>query len=251
MLFDSFEIVDQPKDQAMPIIRLARYIFAICANSASCERLFSAFGNILTKVRNRMGKETLQTLAEIKMHVRDEHLAHNEMKNRLKRRLGTVDTSLPQQYPGPPPPPPSSAHSSSITQPSQIASTSSVPYDPPSPNPDETESNTEDNIVDDQSTQLLRTIIDQFIQQGQMDDTDDAESDYLAPITGEPVAPVSLEELFDFSRVDWVPHHQRTSHRSLSDELEVYNLLDADLPGEEGVEVAIDDTTGDILTLNV
>jgi len=36
----------------------------------------------------------------------------------------------------------------------------------------------------------------------------------------------------------------------LRDELEVYNLLDADFPGEEGAEVAIDDTAGEILTLN-
>jgi len=37
----------------------------------------------------------------------------------------------------------------------------------------------------------------------------------------------------------------------LDEELEVYNLLDTDLPGEEGAEVAIDDTAGDILTLNI
>jgi hypothetical protein len=84
---------------------------------------------------------------------------------------------------------------------------------------------------------------------------DDVELDNLAIIAtmDEPVInpPISLDELFDFSRVDWIPHHQRTGHRSLREELEIYNLLDADLPGEEGVEVEIDDTAGDILTQNV
>ena len=32
--------------------------------------------------------------------------------------------------------------------------------------------------------------------------------------------------------------------------MEVYELLDIDFPGEEGAEVLIDDTTGDILTSN-
>ena len=33
--------------------------------------------------------------------------------------------------------------------------------------------------------------------------------------------------------------------------MEVYELLDADYPGEEGAEVTIDEMTGDILTLNI
>ena len=32
--------------------------------------------------------------------------------------------------------------------------------------------------------------------------------------------------------------------------MEVYSLLDTDLPGEEGNEVEIDDTVGEVLTLN-
>ena len=73
----------------------------------------------------------------------------------------------------------------------------------------------------------------------------------LALVVSRSTTPVLLDDLFDFSRVDWVPHHQRTSRRSLDDKLEVYNLLDADLPGEEGNEVGIDDTAGEILTLSV
>lgn len=226
----------------MPLIRLARYIFSICANSASCERLFSAFGNILTRVRNRLGKDTLQTLAEVKMHIRDEHLSHSDMKNRLKRRFETVDMS---QHGGP-------SHSSPVypSNAPQADSTSPVPYGPSDThlNPEgpghTADSRGEDGQASDQPAPLLSTIINQFMQQGEMDGV---ESD---PPTVEQPAKISLEDLFNFSRIDWVPHHQRTGKRSLDDELGVYSMLDADIPGEEGTEVVVDDMAGDILTFD-
>ena len=64
-------------------------------------------------------------------------------------------------------------------------------------------------------------------------------------------AKVSLEDLFDFFRFDWLPHHQRAGNsHSLNEEMEIYDLLDADIPGKEGAEVEINETMGDILTLN-
>ena len=62
--------------------------------------------------------------------------------------------------------------------------------------------------------------------------------------------PISLEDLFDSNWDYWVAHHQRTSHCSLSEEMEIYSMLDVDLPSEEGAEVAIDDTAVKALTLN-
>ena len=51
------------------MIKLAKRILSFTANSASCERLFSVFGNTLTKLRNRTGTKTLHNLAEIKLHI--------------------------------------------------------------------------------------------------------------------------------------------------------------------------------------
>ena len=101
--------------------------------------------------------------------------------------------------------------------------------------------------ADDQSTQLSSTLVDQFIEQEALDHD---ESEMFIPLTQvNNQLPVQLEDLFDFTRSYWIRHHQRSERRSLNEELEMYNLLDMDLPGEEGAEVAIDDTIGDILTL--
>ena len=73
------------------LVKLAKRIFSIVPNSASCERLFSSFGNILTKLRNRLGTETLVSLAELRLHLRDEHLRLGVVQNRLKRHFEAKD----------------------------------------------------------------------------------------------------------------------------------------------------------------
>ncbi|KAG7090004.1 hypothetical protein E1B28_011626 [Marasmius oreades] len=63
-----------------PLIKLRKRVLSISANSASCERLFSVFGNILTKLQNQLGTPTLSNLAELKMLIRDEYLQSGEAK---------------------------------------------------------------------------------------------------------------------------------------------------------------------------
>ena len=71
-------------------------IFSLSARTLRRARLFSTFGSILIKVRNRMGKETLQRLTEIKMNICDGYIAHGGMKTPLKCCFGTVDVSASQ-----------------------------------------------------------------------------------------------------------------------------------------------------------
>ncbi|KAF7293683.1 hypothetical protein MIND_01148300 [Mycena indigotica] len=80
-----------------PFMAVTKRALNITANSASCERLFSVFGAILTKTRNRLGKETLRNLAELKMLIRDEHLRNGDVKPRLKRKFeqATPDAQAP------------------------------------------------------------------------------------------------------------------------------------------------------------
>jgi len=70
-----------------PFLAFARRLLSISANSASCERLFSIFGNILTKLRNRTGNTTLLDLATVKMNLCNEHIQLGT-KSRLKRNFG-------------------------------------------------------------------------------------------------------------------------------------------------------------------
>jgi len=70
-----------------PLITFARRLLSVSANSASCERLFSVFGATLTKLRNRLGVSLLTILAELKMHIRDEHIRDQTAKSRLKCRF--------------------------------------------------------------------------------------------------------------------------------------------------------------------
>jgi len=163
---------------------------------------------------------------------------------------GTVDPPVPQQPAGPPPLSSPSTQFNNITETSPIPSTSSTPGGPLEGSPDQT-AETEDGTPDSNSVQLLSAIVDQFVQQGELDDgglETDVPTTPAHELASNP--PVSLRDLFDFTQDYWVEYHQRTSHRSLNEEMEIYSLLDTDLPGDEGTEVAIDDTTGEVLTLN-
>lgn len=81
-----FQSFGHPGHPPTDFIKFCRRLLSVSANSASCERLFSIFGNILTKLRNRLGKGTLTELAELKMRVRDEEMESGG-KDRLKRRF--------------------------------------------------------------------------------------------------------------------------------------------------------------------
>ena len=104
----------------------------------------------------------------------------------------------------------------------------------------------QDPPTDEQPAQFLATIANQFIKQG-MQDEELETPPLLTPVTNHPL--IRLDALFDFSQDYWLRHHQRTGCRSLNEGLEIYGLLDADLPGEEGGDVEVDETMGDILTL--
>ncbi len=82
-----------------PLVAIAFHIFSIYPNSASCEQIFSSFGNIFTKLCNRLHTETLSNLAELKLHLRDEYLHSGTSKQRAKCHLdilrqGSKSTSI-------------------------------------------------------------------------------------------------------------------------------------------------------------
>ncbi|KAF9236390.1 hypothetical protein BU15DRAFT_50041, partial [Melanogaster broomeanus] len=67
-----------------PLQKLAHRVPSICANSASCECLFSTFGTILTKLCSRLSLQNMVNLAELRLHLCDEYLCKTEMCEHLK-----------------------------------------------------------------------------------------------------------------------------------------------------------------------
>ncbi|KIL00974.1 hypothetical protein PAXRUDRAFT_77737, partial [Paxillus rubicundulus Ve08.2h10] len=55
-----------------PLQKLAHKVLSICANSASCEHLFSTFSTILTKVCSCLSQQNMVNLAELCLHLCDE-----------------------------------------------------------------------------------------------------------------------------------------------------------------------------------
>lgn len=195
-----------------PLIRLALHIFSIHANSASCERLFSLFGNIQTKKRNRMTSKTLQMIAEVKMHLRDGHAASwsQKQKSRAKRKFG---------------PQPSGTHNPDHSLPGTPNTTSSMP--PPMTPGSDTETDTDLHPIS------LREMIEDFnsLAADETDiDSDDEAYNWKSR---------SICELFDFSSRHWVKEHDKRCSHSLEEELNFYELLsghDIDAAGIEESE---------------
>ena len=212
-----------------PFMLLARRVLSICANSASCERLFSVFGTTLTKLRNQLGTTTLNALSELKMHIRDKHLWKQTRKH-LKRVFATqnemVQTSSTNTLP-----------SSTIT----TTTPATLPTNPTSSD-DHTNSFTTTPNTEPPSTGFC-AIVECHSDMVDDDNLDDE------PVRPSPVIGrwVSIQELFDFSRSHWVEMYAKSAKCSFDEELELYELLDLDAQGEDDVDLEVDDSTGAML----
>lgn len=202
-------------------LRFVMRILNICANSATCERLWSVFGLTLTKLRSRLGTSTLTSLGELKMHIRDEHM-RKETKKRMKRLFASRLQTL---GPGGAPAPVLATDSASMGS----ATGADLPASP-----------VESSVQADG----LRGIVETQTRRIAEDETD------REPVTRSTIIghPISLSDLFDFSQPHWVQHYENAARRSFDEELEMYELLDLDAAGEEEVDVDLDDSTGDLMS---
>ncbi|KAI9442952.1 ribonuclease H-like domain-containing protein [Lactarius indigo] len=196
-----------------PLFKLALHILSICPNSASCKRLFSVFGNTLTKLRNRLGKSTLTSLAELKMHIHDEHVRNGDTKQRLKRFYGTTSRASP-----------SSGQLESLLTPPLLddeAGDIAMDIDP-----------VLQQLLDGETDDFNR-ITESF---GRQSDYDNDDRDGQMPST----ISITIVDLFNHAEKNWISLHERSASRSLNEELELYELLNSDPAGVEGVDVEID-----------
>jgi len=99
-----FQSFGHPGHPPTPFTTFARRLLSVSANSASCERLFSVFGNTLTKLQNCLGRIILTQLSVMKMHVRDEQLesgGKGQLKRRFEARAKGKERPVDAQMPGP------------------------------------------------------------------------------------------------------------------------------------------------------
>lgn len=75
---------------ANEMVAIALHLFSVCPNSASCERLFSSFSNIMTKKRTRLSQKTLEDLAALRLHIRNEELHNGTVFLRAKERISAA-----------------------------------------------------------------------------------------------------------------------------------------------------------------
>ena len=198
------------------MIKLAKRILSVTANSASCERLFSVFGNTLTKLRNRTGTKTLHNLAEIKLHIRNQH---------QEKKTGARICKIFEQRATPAAPPtfdpPILPHGMQI--------------DP------ELESDSDSEVDEDEEDGGFSDVMERHIDMLQDDEGDNFEP--AAESFG--WEPCTIFELFDFSKTHWTTLYSKTALRSFDEELQAYELLDLDAQGEDDVDV--DDVTASVL----
>ena len=193
-----------------PLARLAIHIFSIHANSASCERLFSLFGNIQTRKRNRMTSKTLQTLAEVKMHLRDSHAASWNLKqqSRTKWQFG----------------PPSNDHNQEPPQPTTPNSTSSS-MPPPTTSGRDTETEDELHPIG------FREMIEDFNSLGS-DEVEPSPEDGSTYVW----AKRCICDLFDFTSTYWVKENRKKHSQYLDEERGFCEFLSNNDVDSVGVE---------------
>ena len=200
-----------------PFHRLAACLLSVSANSATCERLFSVFGNTLTKLRNRMGTLTLSSIAELKMHVHNEHHL-NSTKTQMKRMFASRSKTTP---------PDELSVLSTAAQPESLAS-----------NEDVTLCEDTDRAPRCPTSGFHDTISDHCFG-----GVEDDEPPPYPSLSGK----LTLAQLFNFQNRHWADLFEERAKKGYEEELALYDLLNEDSATADGMEVDVDETTADIL----
>jgi hypothetical protein len=193
----------QHASRPTPLAKLARRLFSVCVNSASCERLFSMFGITLSRLRSRLRPQAMTDLAELRLHLRDEHLKSGRIKERMKRKMTSHHSEVAQD---------------ASSQPAVSSTATTTGFD--SNNPQAESELPVDNS--DADSGLLRHITSSLIR----DDEDDGDNDF--DHTSRKIA-----DIFNYENSVWTEISKELAIRGLDDELELYELIDLDAAGED------------------
>ncbi|KAF8883952.1 hypothetical protein BD779DRAFT_1443445 [Infundibulicybe gibba] len=187
------------------------------------------FGLILTRLRSRLQGAAMTGLAELRMHLRDEHIHDGAFKERLRKRNITThsntisDANSTTNQPAANTPNPDPAETPNESQPTEGEE---LPQETHHPEPPSSFGAIIDGLVDGAIADDLGEDISRPLDQGSEKKT--------------------IQELFDFSNSYWFELVQDTAMRGLAEEMEVYQLVDLDAEGEP-TEANDNDITHNIL----
>ena len=167
-----------------------------------------------------MGTSTLSSIAELKMHVCNEHRL-NSTKTRMKRMFASRSKTTP-------PDELSTAAQPPIPQPESLASNEDIiPSTDEGLNHESGRAPGFHNLIADHCRAAVE---------------DDELPSY--PSSG---GKLTLVQLFNFQNRHWVDLFEECANSSYEEELALYELLNEDSATVDGMEVDIDETTADIL----
>lgn len=205
-----------------PLIKLALHLYAVVPNSASCERLFSSFGVILTKLRSRLSASRMLGLAELKMHLRDEQ-TRLQTKKKVRKRIFGARKELP-------------ATQASMTVRGELEVDTIQEQGP--------------EVAEEYSSEAssLRELFAHFIDlanaEAELEDpsgSGDIQIDNEPePEYGDPIK-IDLANLFDLRERHWIKQLERSAHASFDEELRLRDLLDFDAEGEDDLGLHIEE----------
>lgn len=176
------------------------------------------FGLTLTRLRSWLRTQAMTNLAELRMHLRDEHLRKGTTKARFSRNI-TSHTSADQLPPN------------------------ALPHTSTAPTAAETNPSTSHDVANDPETSTgsnsFRNIVNQLVESVADDNRDDGVSFCEKK--------VKISVLFDFENSHWKAITQAHALRSLREELELHELIDLDADGEADPDESVDGMTEGLL----
>lgn len=212
--WDGIRHASQPRS---PLQKLAHRIHSITTNSASCERLFSAFGTTLTRLHSRLQSKSMVDLAELRLHLRNEHVRDGRVKAQLKRKMTThhdTTTGRPDQ-----------GTTSSAELVNDRVEMEHADVDNGSPNEDQEHIPSVSSSLWSVASRHSHTEADE-------------------PSPEETINSRCIADIFNFTMDTWRQLAKEFALRGLNEEQEFYELVDLDAGGEdEETEELINEVT--------
>ncbi|KAF9041599.1 ribonuclease H-like domain-containing protein [Panaeolus papilionaceus] len=244
---DLYSDITIPNQPPCPLIKLALHLLYICPNSASCERLFSTFGLILTKLRTRLDSQRVVGLAECKLHLRDQSLSMETRKNLRRRVFGAPAELQAQQNQATSTAPPMEtdqtnatgtqlqSNSRSTELSSELAESSASTFAPPSVSA----------ALRNLTAKHIALLADHDAAANMFEDSESPR--FRASSSGGSYKKRTMSDLFDFTSNSWVSFQQASALGCVEDEMKLYELLDLDADGE--FDYDLNDSMDSILTV--